>query len=75
MEKNIVSKTWIVGWSTKQNNQHIRRTTNCFGEFEYIRALSKYNLVANRAKVIYCHLSKRIEYEDGSVVVKTLYHV
>lgn len=75
MEKIIVSETWIVGWSTKQNNQHIRRTVRRFGLSEFFRAYQKFLLMSNRDKVIYCHLSKRIEYEDGSIVVKTLYHV
>lgn len=51
MEKTISEKGYIVGWSTKQANTHIRVTTNRFGEFEYIRALSKYNLVSNRQMV------------------------
>ena len=75
MEKKIAKTEYVVGWSTKQNNTHIRRTTNYFGEFEYIRALSKYNLVANRARVIYCYMNRRIEYTDGSVKLVQLYHL
>ena len=75
MEKIIAKTEYVVGWSTKQNNLHIRRTTNYFGEFEYICALSKYNLVANRDKVIYCYMNRRIEYTDGSVKIERMYHV
>ena len=75
MEKTIAQKGYVVGWSTKQNNLHIRHTTNYFGEFEYIRALSKYNLVANRDKVISCYMNRRIEYTDGSVKLERMYHV
>lgn len=66
---------YIVGWSTKQSNQHIRRTSNTFGEFEFQQALKKYLILSNRDRVIYCYLNIRKEYEDGSVEVKNLYHV
>ena len=75
MEKTIAQKGYVVGWSTKQANTHIRRTTNYFGEFEYVRALSKYTLVSNRHNVVYCYMNRRIEYTDGSVKLVRMYHV
>lgn len=75
MEKTIAKIEWVVGWSTKQANTHVRRTTNYFGEFQFIRALSKYTLVSNRHNVIYCYLNKRIEYTDGSVKIERKYHL
>ena len=73
MEKTILEKGYIVGWSTKQANTHIRVTTNRFGEFEYIRALSKYIHLSNRHNVIYCYMSKRTKYTDGSVKIERMY--
>lgn len=73
MEKTILEKGYIVGWSTKQANTHIRVTTNRFGQFEYIRAFAKYNLVSNRHNVIYCYMNKRTEYTDGSVKIERMY--
>ena len=75
MEKTIAKIEWVVGWSTKQNNLHIRRTTNYFGEFEFVRAMSKYILMSNRSKVIACYLDKRIEYTDGSVKLERKYNI
>lgn len=73
MEKTIAKIEWVVGWSTKQNNTHIRRTTNYFEESEYNKAYSKYLLVSNRARVIYCYMNRRIEYTDGSVKIERKY--
>ena len=75
MEKTIAKIEWVVGWSTKQANTHVRRTTNYFGEFQYNDAYSKYILVSNRHNVIYCYLNKRIEYTDGSVKIVRKYHL
>lgn len=75
MEKTIAKTEYVVGWSTKQNNQHIRRTTNYFEESEYNKAYSKYLLVSNRARVIYCYMNRRIEYTDSSVKLVQLYHL
>lgn len=75
MEKTIAKIEWVVGWSTKQANTHVRRTTNYFGEFQYNDAYSKYILVSNRHNVIYCYLNKRIEYADGSVKIERKYHL
>lgn len=75
MEKTITKTEYVVGWSTKQNNLHIRRTTNYFEESEYNKAYSKYLLVSNRARVIYCYMNRRIEYTDGSVKLIQLYHL
>lgn len=75
MEKTIAKTEYVVGWSTKQNNLHIRRTTNYFGEFEFNRAYSKYLLVSNRKKVIFCYMNRRIEYTDGSVKIVRLWNI
>lgn len=74
MEKTIAKTEYVVGWSTKQNNLHIRHTTNYFGEFEFNRAYSKYLLVSNRKKVISCYMNRRIEYTDGSVKIVRLWN-
>ncbi len=75
MEKTIAKTEYVVGWSTKQNNLHIRRTTNYFGEFEFSRAYSKYILLSNRTKVISCYMDRRIEYSDGSVKIVRLWNI
>lgn len=75
MEKTIAKTEYVVGWSTKQPNTHIRRTTNYFVESEYNKAYSKYLLVSNRARVIACYMNRRIEYTDGSVKLERMYNV
>lgn len=73
MEKEIVSITYVVGWSTKQANTHVRRTTNYFEKRE--DAEKKYIRVSNRDRVIYCYMNKRTEYNDGSVHLERIYWV
>lgn len=75
MEKTIAKTEYVVGWSTKQNNLHIRRTARYFNESEYDKAYSKYLILSNRARVIYCYMNRRIEYTDGSVKLIQLYHL
>lgn len=75
MEKTIAKSEYVVGWSTKQNNLHIRRIVRYFSESEYDKAYSKYLLVSNWARVIYCYMNRRIEYTDGSVKLIQLYHL
>ena len=75
MEKIIEKIEWVVGWSTKQANNHIRRTTNYFGEKEYNRAYSKYILMSNKDRVVYCYINRRIQYTDGSVKIERKYSI
>lgn len=75
MEKTIAKTEYVVGWSTKQNNQHIRHTANYFEESEYNKAYSKYLLVSNRGRVISCYINRRIEYTDGSVKIVRLWNI
>lgn len=75
MEKTIAKIEWVVGWATKQTNNHVRRTRNYFGEFQFNDAYSKYILVSNRHNVIYCYLNKHIEYADGSVKIEYKHHL
>ena len=73
MEKTIEKIEWVVGWSTKQNNGHIRRTTNYFNFFEMPQAISKYIKMSNKDRVIYCYINKRTQYADGSVRLERKY--
>lgn len=73
MEKTIAKIEYVVGWSTKQNNTHIRRTTNRFGESEYNKAYSKYLWLTNRDRVIFCYMNQRTEYTDGLVKIEKLF--
>lgn len=75
MEKIIEKIEWVVGWSTKQANTQIRRTTNYFGEKEYNRAYSKYILMSNKDRVVYCYMNRRIQYTDGSVKIERKYSI
>ena len=73
MERTIEKIEWVVGWSTKQNNLHIRRTTNYFDECDFNKAYAKYLLMSNKSHVIYCYMNKRVQYADGSVKLERIY--
>lgn len=75
MEKKIAKTEYVVGWSTKQKNLHIRRIVRYFNESEYDKAYSKYLFVSNCARVNYFYMNRRIEYTDGSIKLVQLYHL